>query len=146
MIRLETTQKRIVQLLKIADESRCRAAAAIACRFALREAPVPDPAVQQGLARISAGEPSTAQEGSELASIVARLDDEYFALQQRQEDDPRLEKAMLAAFSRARAASAVQFAGAGDAFVAAAEGIYEASCALEDSAGMFDAVIRELDR
>jgi hypothetical protein len=64
--------------------------------------------------------------------LVDDLDEVAWDLQERSERGDASQAEYLAAFCRARAASAIAFALDADAFVAATEGIYEAQAAISD--------------
>ena len=77
-----------------------------------------------------------------LDTLVAQLDDEYFQLQEAEEEGQASSEDYMRVFGQARAVAAVAFAGGDDPFEAATEAIYEAA-ATTDNQGDLVAQIEE---
>jgi hypothetical protein len=85
------------------------------------------PAIAEGLASGKLGD---------LPALAAQLDDYYLVLHARDEELKEATPEGLEAFSRARAASAVELAARGEPY----EAIYEAGMAANDWPGLQDVV------
>lgn len=121
--RLATVAPDLVPRLDTCSEDELRDVVAVVVREAVARSGLDDPAVWTVLGQIGAGDSAGSATAQEVA---ARLDEEAWEIQESDEgDSPRY----LAAFQRARAASAVAFA-VGPDRAAALESIYEAQAAL----------------
>lgn len=127
MHRLETLDKELAEQLRRATPERQQGAASLAARLA-REA--------TGLAT-----PDGAG-CAELERAVGRLDERAWDLQDAVESGGASEAHYLAAFRRARAASAARFARCAEPESAALDGVYEAANATE-SPDQLIAAVRE---
>jgi len=78
---------------------------------------------------------------AELDAYIARLDDEYFDLQEATDDGTAGAQDYLPVFCQARAVAALSFAGRQDALQGAMDAVYEAA-ATTDNKDELTAVIR----
>ncbi|RZS39042.1 hypothetical protein EV193_104253 [Herbihabitans rhizosphaerae] len=125
-----------------ADDRRRAAAVHAACAEALRQADLRDARTDRVVAALAADETVGAQEVSHL---VDELDEAAWDLQDAVEQGIAEQSAYLAAFARARAASALAFAAdAGSAHESACEAVYEALHAVTDTDQLHDAVAAAL--
>lgn len=76
----------------------------------------------------------------DIAALVADLDEQYFALSEERDEGRAKTEEVVAAFGRARAATAVEFIRRGEP----AETIYEAAAAVEDWSELRVAVLSQL--
>jgi hypothetical protein len=130
--RLGSIAPEIEVILASASESlRVRAAFSVA-RRAIESAGVNHPTINAAL---------NGDCHNELQAIVAAFDNEYFTLQEQQEAGACSKETVLAAFSRARAASAVAYA----CNKKPAEAIYEALGATDDQASVQQLALQVLN-
>ncbi|WP_347929563.1 hypothetical protein [Pseudomonas helvetica] len=141
IMRLETVEKGLVERLKTASQEQQRSAVRVACELAFQAVSVGMPIVVDSLEQLRCGGKLTVEQISELDSLAAKLDEQYFDLQDRLDDEQGLDVAALQLFSQARAVSTLSLAGGEDSLMAAAEAIYEASSAIDDGTGIFEAVL-----
>lgn len=140
-MRLEAVEKGLVERLKAASQKRQRSAVRVACELAFQAVSVDMPLVVDALEQLRRGEKFTSGQISALEGLVAKLDDQYFDLQDRSDDEQGLDVDALQLFSQARAVSALSLAGGENSLMSAAEAIYEASSAVDDGAGIFETVL-----
>src|SRR5437868_3067467 len=126
MNRLETISSDLAIQLQSATEAKQRAAALAACEFALAHAKIASPVIDEAVQRLSRNL-LTAENIAQIESLAARLDQEYFDLQEAAEEGHAAPAAYLERFSEARAVAALVFACKEDAPEAAADAIYEAA-------------------
>ncbi|HEX5218070.1 MAG TPA: hypothetical protein VFZ59_00760 [Verrucomicrobiae bacterium] len=79
-----------------------------------------------------------------VQALAERLDAHYFGLQDLNEGGKATEAEVIAAFAKARAATAVAAALGDDASTAAAETAYEAVCAIDSSEDYFTGVAQSI--
>lgn len=144
MMRLETVAKDLAARLRTATPSQQRAASLVACQLALQAAPMDTSVVSAAVEELRDQGVLSIQRVTELNALVAQLDQAYFDLQDRSEDEPDLQPKALRLFGQARAVSALSLAGGGDALAAAMEAIYEASVTVDDASRIYDAVLLAL--
>jgi hypothetical protein len=131
MSRLKTISSDLASSLNNANSVKRRAAELAACEFALGKAGVEHNLVEEAVEAIRAGEVLTPDRTVAIDALVAKFDDEYFNLQEAAGEGKATVEDYLRAFSKARAVSAVSFAGRGTPD-GAAEAIYEAAAAVGD--------------
>lgn len=141
MMRLETITKDFTEKLRKASPARQRAATLVACQIALQAAQIDLTVVSESLVLLQQKSTLPKEHVKKLNAIAAQLDEEYFDMQERVESEPASASASLLLFAKARAVSALAYAGGDDALDAAMEAIYEASTAVENSSQFFDAVL-----
>jgi hypothetical protein len=129
-MRLETVEKGLVERLKAASQKQQRSAVRVACELAFQA--VDMPLVVDSLEQLRRGEKFTIGQISALENLAAKLDEQYFELQDGLDDEQNLDVNALQLFSQARAVSALSLAGGENSFMSAAEAIYEASSAVDD--------------
>lgn len=121
--RLHTIAPDLNAALRSAAVERRRAVSWVVARWAIDRTGLSDRAIDAAFAGVAT---------PDIAALVEDLDRQYFDLQDASETDPDIGPAMLVAFSKARAASAVDFAARGEAV----EAVYEAGQATDDWAGL----------
>jgi hypothetical protein len=126
--RLQTVAPDLDKAIAAAPAEVASSAAWAAARWAVEQVGLSHPAIAEALSGTCVGK---------VPALAARLDKEYFAL----DNDGRAPEAtVLDVFSKARAASAVEFAARGEA----AEAIYEAIIATDDIASVRSVVLSAL--
>lgn len=140
MMRLEMVAKDLAEKLRLTDTSTQRAAALYACELALQAAPTMNPDVLSAVEELRQNGRLKNQTLMKLNDLAANLDQQYFDLQEKAEEDPVVHFEYLRLFSQARAVAALSFAGGEHALISAMEAIYEASVTVEDATQIYDAV------
>lgn len=138
--RLALVAADLAQQVEGAGLSRCRAAAIAAARFAVAHSGLEDKRASEALEAAVDGRFGDTPERTAIDELVATLDERQWDLQDRVEAGEASDEEQLVAFRRARAASAVSFAGESDARVAAAEALYEASFVVDDPGELWTTV------
>ena len=128
MHRLEALSSDIAAKWRHASEEKQRAASLLATEHAIAKSGVKNPLVDQSLRQLRAGHLFSPQEKSQIDILAMQLDEQYFNLQEAAEfgEIPNVE--YLKVFAKARAVSALLFAGSGGSD-ATADSIYEAAAA-----------------
>ena len=144
IMRLEMVEKSLVERLKKANQTQQRDAARIACKLVFQAVSVDFPIVNDALKQLHRGSKLTIEQISGLNSLAAKLDEQYFDLQDRLDNEKSLYVDALRLFSQARAVSALSFACGELSLMSAAEAIYEASTAVDDGTRIFEAVLSVL--
>ena len=139
-MRLETVDKELAARIRVATPSQQRAVSLIACQVALHEVRMDIKVVLLATEELRDKGVISHQQIAELNELVDQLDDAYFDLLVRTENEPDLMPEVMCFFKQARAVSALSFAGGTDSLSAAMEAIYEASIALDDATRVSDAV------
>jgi hypothetical protein len=137
MTRLETLNPDLAEKLRMASESKRRAASLAACEFAISESKVDEPLVREVLEVLRQSRSLSTAKIEQVEALVARLDEKYFALQEAAEEGRSTPDEYLRVFSQARAVSALLSAFKKDFFEAATEAVYEASAVTDDQAKLF---------
>jgi hypothetical protein len=132
MTRLETLAPDLADKLRRASPMQQRAAGVAATAFALAHAKLEHPLVEKALATLRAGGVFTPPDKAQIDALLARLDEEYFELQEAAEEGRASTDDSLRRFSQARAVAALSCAGNEDAFAAATEAVYEAAATTDD--------------
>lgn len=141
MMRLEQVAKTVADQLKISSVEQLRAASLVACKLALRISHVDNQKVLEAL-NVFQQEGKLSTEAQSFLKILAeQLDESYFELQEKAENDPKKVTAYLRVFAQARAVSALSYAGIDDPLTGAMEAIYEALATVEDPRIIYDAVL-----
>jgi hypothetical protein len=140
MMRLETLDKELAARIRVAKPCQQRAASLIACQVVLHEVQMDINIVLQATEELRVKGVISHQQIAELNELVDQLDDAYFDLLVRSEDEPDVMPEAMCFFRQARAVSALSFAGGTDSLSAAMESIYEASITLDDATRVSDAV------
>ncbi|WP_139220077.1 hypothetical protein [Collimonas sp. OK412] len=144
MMRLETVSPMLAEKIQTANSDQRRAASLLACQLVIKITHIEDRNVLEALDLLQKNGNLSPLKRAELDDFSAQLDEEYFELQNKAEDDPAVTPDYLLFFGQARAVSALSFAGSEDSFLAAMESIYEASVCVDDNSKIFDAVLRVL--
>lgn len=139
-VRLESVAPDLTQAVQAADAGARRAAAVRAAEIAVEMSGLENATVGEVLARLRGTDGVDVASRTALVSAVAYLDEAQWDLQDLVDEGKAAPAEHLVAFRRARAASAVAFASDPDPLVAALEGIYEASAAVEDPEPLFSTV------
>lgn len=137
MSRLRTIAPDLEDQLRRATAQRQRALAIAAARYALRVMSVDDGQFVHVLSALDRNGVLSPEDKRTLNELVEKLDDEYFALSDSTESENAVTGPALLAFRKARAVSAVLFAGNDDSFDAASEAIYEATATTDDQREFF---------
>lgn len=142
--RLATIDPDLAARVDAATAESCRAAALAAARFAVDQVRLDEPLVERVLELLRRGQVGASPERSELEGLVAELDEEQWALQDRVDAGEATVEDHIDAFGRARAAASVYWAGDSDFRQAAGEAIYEASAAFDDLTELRSVVIEAI--
>ncbi|HEY2785364.1 MAG TPA: hypothetical protein VGJ05_10345 [Fimbriiglobus sp.] len=143
MTRLESLAPDLADDLRRASPTRQRAASVAASEFAITRTGVDHPLVKKALEHVRGGGILAAKTKAELDALVARLDEEYFDLQQATEEGRISSDEYTLRFGQARAVAALSFAGGENVIEAAPEAIYEAVATVDDNAEL-TALIRSV--
>ena len=133
---LRKTAKDLAQRLDSANEVQRRRIAASIAQAAVARTGLTDPVISEALTHLEDSCTSDASLRVRVTALTEQLDDEYFQLQESEEDGDEKDPAILDAFSKARAAAAVAAALGDNALDAAAETAYETIAASVDIAHM----------
>ena len=136
MTTLELLRQRAPSLsgiLDASDSGRLRRISSSIAHAVVARSGLTDPLVTEALQHLSLSASSHADLQARVLSLAEQLDSRYFDLQDLCESGKATEAQVLAAFSKARAATAVASALGDVASSAAAEAAYEAVCAFDDS-------------
>lgn len=131
---LRKTAKDLASRIDEADDLVLRRVAAAIARGAIERTGLNHPLVSEAMACLESSGAPTPHLQKRLSSLVEELDEEYFRLQELEEDGDEEDTRALVAFSKARAAAAVTAALAPDVRAAAAEAACEAIAAIDDLA------------
>ena len=121
--RLHTIAPDLDAALGSAAVERRRSVSWIVARWAIDRTGLSNPTIDAAFAGVAT---------RDITALVEDLDRQYFDLQDASETDPDIGPAALIAFSKARAACAVDFAAPGEVV----EAVYEAGQATGDWAGL----------
>lgn len=130
--RLEFIDAEQSEMLKQATLAEQRNAAKVACKFAIERTSVSYPIIEEGLEALEKGQWGDFSLLNKLQSLVDRLDEIQWDLQEKMGECSIELSDYLAAFHTARAVNSLYFALNADPFVAASEAIYEAHSATDD--------------
>lgn len=131
MTRLETVSVDLMALLRQAGPSQRRAAALAACAYAVESAKVHDSVVLSVLGELNSGRGVSASQIDDVKKLAEQADEQYFDLHEA--SDSSEDNGYLAAFSRARALSALLFAVDEESLHSSSESIYEAIAAVDNA-------------
>jgi hypothetical protein len=132
---LQKQQPQLASLFDAADEPQLRRLASAVTRAAVKGSGLVHPVITEALHQLDNSPPPHSEMQARVESLAEQLDEEYFVAQEAFEEREGAAKAdptVIAAFARARAASAVVAALGDDAHAAAAEAAYEAIFATDD--------------
>lgn len=132
VLRLATVCPDLDDGLSSASPDRSLQAGWAAAQWAIHQTGLSHPAISAA----QIGGPTDA-----IAALVSELDDKYFELQELCDAGECSKEEVLAAFGRARAANAIEFAVRGEA----AEAVYEAAVCCDDVSGLRRAVYVALE-
>jgi hypothetical protein len=133
---LRQREGRLASLLDTADEQQLRRIASAIAHTAVERSGLVHPVITEALRQLSITARPDSKLRARVQSVAEQLDEDYFVTKEpfeEREDAGKTEPAVLTAFARARAASAVAAALGSDARDAAAEAAYEAIFATDDS-------------
>jgi KaiC/GvpD/RAD55 family RecA-like ATPase len=137
MNRLESLAPDVAERLRQASPDKQRAAALAACQFAIAKADVRHAGIEDACNGLRKGDGLSTAQLSEIESLAASLDNEYFDLQEAAEEGRANTEDYLRKFAQARAVSALLFASKSDSLEASTEAVYEAAAAVEDKERLF---------
>lgn len=140
MNRLETLAPGLAERLRQASSDKQRAAALAACEFAIDKANLQHVGIQEACKTLRKGDSLSSSQQSEVETLVANLDNEYFDLQDAAEEGRATTEEYMRKFVQARAVSALLFASKSDPLEASTEAVYEAAIVVEDREPLFSAV------
>jgi hypothetical protein len=132
MTRLDCVLPDLAAKLQASLPPKQRAAALVACEFAIAHAQVQHPLVQSTLDKLRATGVLSVNERRDLDALTVRLDNEYFDLQEAAEQGKASREDYLRAFEKARAVAALSYAGRENSLEAANEAICEAAATVDD--------------
>ena len=144
LMRLETVARELSEKLRMASPEQQKAASFAACQLALQAVKMDISIVFEAVEELRKQGVLSNRRVTQLNDLVAQLDQVYFDLQDRSNDEPDLQREALRLLGQARAVSALSLAGGGDTFVAAMEAIYEASVTVNDPSKIYDAALLAL--
>jgi hypothetical protein len=127
---------RLASLLDTADAQQLRRIASAIAQAAVERSGLVHPVIIEALHQLSITTRPDSKLRASVRSVAEQLDEDYFVAKQpyeEREDAGKTEPAVLTAFARARAASAVAAALGSDAHTAVAEAAYEGIIATDDS-------------
>jgi hypothetical protein len=130
--RLEFIDAEQSEMLKQATIAEQRNAAKVACKFAIERTSLSHPILDEGLQALEKDRYGDFSLQNKLQSLVDRLDEIQWDLQEKMGEGSIELSDYLAAFHTARAANSLYFALNADPFVAASEAIYEAYAATDE--------------
>jgi hypothetical protein len=142
--RLEILSIELTEKLRQATVTEQRAVGQAAVDFAVSRVKVEDSIVSESLVTLRTGNSLSPEKKAQLESTIARLDQEYFDLQQAVEEGQAFEVEYLRVFGQARAVAALLCAFKDDPFEAATEAVYEAAAITDEPYLLFTAVERVL--
>lgn len=134
--RLKDINPDLCAQLKQASTAQQRAAARAACRFALDHTDLVGPIIDAGLEAMEAATYGDSRPRKQLKAFVSQLDNIQSKMRDCVENGLAAQANYIAAFRRARAANSIYFALGEDAYLAAAESVYEANAATSDPEGL----------
>lgn len=140
MSRLETLSPELTAKLRRASQVEQRAASLAAGEFAVSHANVEHPVIKEALTMLRTGGVLAPEKRAEIGALAARLDEEYFDLQEAAEEGRASADEYLRLFGQARAVTAVLSAFQDHPFEAAAEAIYEAAATTDQPKDLFSVV------
>jgi hypothetical protein len=126
---------RLASLLDAADTHQLRGIASVIARAAVERSGLIHPLITEALHQLSISTQPHSKLQARVQLIAEQLDEDYFVTKQpyeEREDAGKTEPAVITAFARARAATAVAAALGSDAQTAAAETAYEGIFATDD--------------
>lgn len=130
--RLEFIDAEQSEMLKQATIAEQRNAAKVACKFAIERTSLSHPILDEGLQSLEKDRYGDFSLQNKLLSLVDRLDEIQWELQEKIGECSIELSDYLAAFHTARAVNSLYFALNADPFVAASEAIYEAHAATDE--------------
>jgi hypothetical protein len=126
-VRLGSASRDLAESFERASSSKRREAARLACELAAASSGLIEPEAVAALSALRAGSSPDPALRAKVEALAAKLDDEYLRL-----NDEGAQEEALRLFSKARAASALVFASAGESSDLH-EAIYEAISAMDDA-------------
>jgi hypothetical protein len=130
--RLNTVAPDLVERLEGEGDPELRRLTANVVEAALREQEVRDESVERGLDGLRNGRYGDAEDRAAVKALADRLDELAWDLQDQVDAGEAEQEDYLAAFRKARAATALWFALDPDPRTAAIEAVYEAQAATDD--------------
>ena len=144
--RLATIAPDLDQTITQATPATQRAIAITAAEYAIQHTQLTEPTVDAGLAAAQEGRFGETRERTDVYALAERLDEQQWAIQDRVDAGQATEEEHLAAFSAARAATALYYALDTDTPTAALETVYEANAATDELTELHDLVARTADQ
>ena len=144
--RLATIAPDLDQTITQAAPATQRAIAIAAAEYAIQRTQLTGPEVDAGLTAARDGRFGDTPERTGIHALAERLDEQQWAIQDRLDAGQATEEEHLAAFSTARAATALYYALDADAPTATLEAAYEANAATDELAELQTLVARTIDQ
>jgi len=141
--RLSTISAKAAEAFHRASEKNRRAAAEIACTFALKASGLEGAEISEGLQALRGHKTSDLKLIARIENLATRLDDEYLTLSEENDETSKMTSSIR--FSQARAVSALLFAVKAD-HGGLHEAIYEAAIAADTSSELLEIVVKALER
>lgn len=133
MDRLESVSPDLYQILRSCPPAALRSCAITAAKIALDETGGQDESTKAVFQQIESGKYGDSSLSREVQKESDESEDRYFKAEEAEDNgDAPLNTESLVYFSRARALSAVVYAGSENAFSGAVEAIYEAISSVDD--------------
>lgn len=131
--RIELISPELRKRLDSASDAQLRQIAAAVSRVIVERVGISHPAVTRALECLAKSEPPSDELRAEVQDYADGVDSAYLDLSDALESGRISQEQVSAAFSKARAASAVAFALSSSALLAASEATYEAASAVDDA-------------
>ena len=131
--RIELISPELRKRFDSASDEQLRQVATAVSRAIVERVRISHPVVMRALECLARSEPPTDELRVAVQDYADGLDTAYLELSDDQESGRVSQEQVFAAFSQARAASAVAYALSSSALVAASEATYEAASAVDDS-------------
>lgn len=138
--RLDTRAADLARQIQAAAPDSQRRIAVNLAELTIARVPVDEPAVGAALHALRSARWGDSPERTAAEQLAERLDETAWDVQDQVDEGNASQSDYIAAFTRARAVSALVFALAPDAAIAALETAYEAEAATEDLLGIRAAV------
>lgn len=152
MTTIELLRKQVPVLARKIEafrESELRKVAAVIAEAAVRRTGLSDPVINEAVERLKAFPTADAELQARVEAVAEDLDEKYFTLKEpleEREDAGKTDPAVILAFSKARAASAVAAALGEDAGQAAARAGYEGFFACGEADYLIEALRRSFTK
>jgi len=142
--RLETASKDLSARIAASEPMTQRRVSIVACELAIQATELDIPIISESLEQLRQNGKLPQERIVELNKLANQLDERYFdiqdALGDNTENSEALQVESLQFFGKARAVSALEFAGEENTYDAAMESVYEALAIFEDRNNFFSEI------